>query len=115
MQMADCNQARQKVGRFFRIRLVEHPLISFAGGTRLIGIDSRHQDHLIPDSLLDGHQTADVITHRLLIVRRAGADNDYKPVAPPTDGILQLPILLFLALRHFRGNRIQFLDLLRSG
>ena len=92
---------------------MQHAFISFSRSPRLIGIDSRYNDHFLPDGLLDRHQTADIIAYSLLVVRRTWTDDDNKTVAPSADGILQLPVLLLLTFCHLRRHRIQLLDLLR--
>ena len=85
MKVADGMKAVSHAGAFFRIRLVKHTLITVSGGSGLVGVDSGNQDQLILGILLKLYQTAGIIQDGILIVSRAGTNDNKKLVALSAD------------------------------
>ena len=74
------DESGQKVGLFFRIRLVDDTLVAFPGGSWLVGVDPWDQDQLVLYLPADACQSGDIIADRVRVVGGAGADDDQEPV-----------------------------------
>ena len=72
----------------FGIRLVEHAFIAFADGSRLIRVDSGHNEELVFHLVSDFRKTRAVVEDGGLIVCRAGADDEKKSVVFPCHDVL---------------------------
>ena len=75
MQLTNGDQTLEHILFLFRIRLVYHALIAFAGGAGLVGVDTRDQDQLICYLFLYLCQTVHVVQNCVLTVGRARSDN----------------------------------------
>ena len=75
VELADGNQAFQKIRLLFWVRLVEHALVAFACCPGLIGIDTRYHNDFVGNLLLNPCQTVNVFHDRLFTVCGAWADN----------------------------------------
>ena len=62
------------------IRLVEHAFIAFTDGSRLIRVDSWHNEELVLHFVSDFRKARAVVEDGRLIVRRAGTDDEEKSV-----------------------------------
>ena len=72
------DQAVEKIRFSFRIRLVYDTFIAFSGGAGLIGIDPGNEDQTVCYFFLEACQAGYVVTDRVLVVCRAGADDNQK-------------------------------------
>ena len=70
------------------IRLVEHAFIAFADGSRLIRVDSGHDEELVLHFVSDFRKARAVVEDGRLIVCRAGADDEKKSVVFPCHDVL---------------------------
>ena len=75
VELADGDQAFQKIRLLLGIRLVEHALVAFACCTWFIGIDTRYHNNFVSNLLLNPCQTVDIFHNRLFTVCGAWADN----------------------------------------
>ena len=64
----------------FRVWLVEHAFVAFADGSRLIRVDSWHNEELVLHFVSDFRKACAVVEDGRLIVCRAGADDEEKSV-----------------------------------
>ena len=64
----------------FGVRLVEHAFVAFADGSRLIRVDSGHDEELVLHFICDFCKARAVVEGGRLIVCRAGADDEEKSV-----------------------------------
>ena len=62
------------------IRLVEHAFIAFANGSRLIRVDSWHDEELVLHFVCDFRKARAVVEDSRLVISRAGADDEEKSV-----------------------------------
>ena len=76
VHLADGDDAVQKVGGLVGAGLVQHPLVARARRARLVGVDARDDDELFGELLLQGHEAGDVFADGVLVVGRAGPDDD---------------------------------------
>ena len=76
VHFADGDEAVEQVRLAVGIRLVKHALVAVAGGTGLVGVDSRNQDQAVRYLVVDFCKTVDIIADRILVICRAGTDND---------------------------------------
>ena len=76
MQLADGDDAVQKIGRLVGAGLVQHPLVALPRRARLVGVDARDDDELVREPLLHGDEAGDVFADGILAVRRTGPDDD---------------------------------------
>ena len=53
-------------------------LITFACGAWFVGVDTRNQNQLVRNILLNGSEAADIITDGIFVVRGARSDDDEK-------------------------------------
>ncbi len=58
-------------------------LIAVAGGSRLVGVDSRNHEYFVADLFRKACKAGHIVQDGLGIVGRAGADNEYKTVVLP--------------------------------
>ena len=72
----------------FGIRLVEHAFIAFADGSRLIRVDSWHNEELVLHFVSDFRKARAVVEDGRLIVCRAGAYDEEKSVVFPCHDVL---------------------------
>lgn len=75
VELADGDQAFQKIRLFLRVRLVEHALVAFACCPGFIGIDTRYHNDFVSNLLLNPCQTVNIFHDRLFTVSGAWADN----------------------------------------
>ena len=68
MHFADRNKTCKEIWLFFWIWLMYHTFVSFACGTRLIGIDAGHNDNFISNFLLDFAKSGQIVQHCIFIV-----------------------------------------------
>ena len=64
----------------FGVRLVEHAFVSFTDGSRLIRIDSWHDEELVLHFVCDFRKAHTVVEDGRLVISRAGADDEEKSV-----------------------------------
>lgn len=57
---------------------MDHSLISFSSGTRLVCVNSRDDQNLVCNLILDFTQAQQIVAHSILIICRAGTDNGKK-------------------------------------
>lgn len=55
---------------------MDHPFIAFAGGSRLVGVDSGNDDAFVLDFFLDRDKPCEVIHNGDFVVCGARADDD---------------------------------------
>ena len=115
VQLPDGYDAAQHIRMSVRIRLVEHSLVAVAGRARLVGVDARYDEDLVLHLVRHAAQTPDILQHRLALVRRAGSDDQQKPIALPGKDVPYRLIPRPLDRRHLRRDRVPFLCLLRDG
>ena len=72
----------------FGVWLVEHAFIAFADGSRLIRVDSGHNEELVFHFVSDFRKARAVVEDGRLIVCRAGADDEKKSVVFPCHDVL---------------------------
>ena len=72
----------------FGIRLVEHAFIAFADGSRLIRVDSGHDEELVLHFVCDFRKARAVVKDGRLVISRAGADDEEKSVVFPCHDVL---------------------------
>ena len=75
VELADGDQAFQKIRLFLWVRLVEHALVAFACCPGFIGIDTRYHNDFVSNLLLNPCQSVNVFHNRLFTVCGAWADN----------------------------------------
>ena len=80
LQAADGYQTRHQVRPLLRIGLECYALVSVTVGAGFVGVNARNDLHSILDLLLHAGQAADIVADRLLVVRRAGPDDNQKLV-----------------------------------
>ena len=112
MKLTNCNQTFQKIWCCFRIRLMNHSLVSFTGSTWLVGINTWNDDAFIFNLLLDRNQTVQVIHDSRLIICGTRSDDYEKSVVCASDHVADLFISLCFFCCIFRGKRIHGFDLL---
>ena len=76
VHMAHRDQTVQEILFFFRVGLMNNTLVAVAGGTGLIGVNSRNQDQAVGYLVVDFCKTVDIIADRILVICRAGTDDD---------------------------------------
>jgi len=54
---------------------MQHALVALAGSPGLVGIDSGNQNNFVGNLLVQPAESGDIFQHRLLVVGRAGADD----------------------------------------
>ena len=114
MEAADREDPFQHVGRLIRIRLVEHALVAGPDSAGLVRVDSRDNENLVCDFVLNGAQTGDIVDDGILVVCGAGADDEQAAAVLSFENILQHFIALCLELFDFSADRVFFLDLFRG-
>ena len=72
----------------FGVWLVEHAFVAFADGSRLIRVDSWHDEELVLHFVSDFRKARAVVEDGRLIVCRAGADDEKKSVVFPCHDVL---------------------------
>ena len=96
VHLPDGDHAPEHVLCLSGVRLVEHPLVACAQRAGLVGIDAGNHQDFIRHLILYPAQTVQVFQHRLLIVRRAGADHQQQSAVRPVKDAANLPVpLLF--------------------
>ena len=80
--MAHRDQTVQEILFFFGVGLMNNTLVAVAGGTGLIGVNSRNQDQAVGYLVVDFCKTVDIIADRILVIYegRIVADLDPKTV-----------------------------------
>ena len=76
VHMAHRDQTVQEILFFFGVGLMNNTLVAVAGGTGLIGVNSRNQDQAVGYLVVDFCKTVDIIADRILVICRAGTDDD---------------------------------------
>ena len=115
MHVPHGNQALDHIGLLRGVGLRSNSLVAVAGGAGLIGVDSGHNQDLVLDLFLNRHQAANIIQHRVLPIRRTGADNQKNSVVLSGENICNLLIPFGLRRSALLGQRNRLLHLLRSG
>ena len=115
MQLARSDDAVEGIGRGRRVRLVDEPLVTLARGTRLVGIDARHDADLVLDLGLYPRQAHDVIHDRVLVVCRAGPDDQDDAIVFPLEDALDLFAAAVDELAHLIRERVHLFDGHRDG
>ena len=113
MHLSHGDQTLLQIRLLLRVRLVHHTLIALPCGTRLICIDSRNQDQLILDLLLDLREAGDIIADGIFIISRTGTDDDKKSVRVPCNDIFDLFITFLFTENIFGRHRISLHQFLR--
>ena len=115
MKLPNGNDACQHVFFLFRIRLVEHPLVTDPLGTGLVGIDTGNEEQLVLDLLLHLCQTVHVIQNGVLAVSGARTDDQKELVALSGEDICDLAVPFFFCSPDVIRNRELFFEILRIG
>ena len=68
MHLSHCYKSVKEIFALLRVGLGYYPLITVAVGTRLIGINTGHQNQLIADFTIDTGKPVGVIDNSLLII-----------------------------------------------
>ena len=113
VELAYCYESLEHISVGVRIRLVQHALIAIPGGTRLVGVYSRHNHYLVSHLLLHAAQAGDIIYHRILPVGGAGTYHQQKLVALAGKDVADGCIVFLLGLRPLVRERVHLLDFLR--
>ena len=114
VKFTDGNEAFQKVRCCFRVRLMNHSLVSFTGSTWLVGINTWNDDAFIFNLLLDRNQTVQVIHDSRLIICGTRSDDYEKSVVCASDHVADLFISLCFFCCTSLGKRVHSLDFLRD-
>ena len=115
MHMPHGDQALDHIGLLRGVRLGGDALIAVAGGAGLIGVNPGHHQNLILDLFLNGNQPMDILQHRILPIRRAGADNQQDSIILAGKNICNLLVALCLGRCPFFGQGNGLLHLFRRG
>ncbi len=94
---------------------MEQSLVAGAVRARLVRVDAHDDDELVLDALLEHGKTARVVEHGVLVVGRAGADDDELLVRLATNDRGNLGVDCLLALGALIGKRHLLLEILRDG
>ena len=95
----------------FRIGLMQHALVSLSSRSRLIGVNSWDNNHLIRNLLIQLAESGHILKHRFLMIRRARTDYKNKLITASIKRRSDLAIALCLDLHHTLRQRKFFLDL----
>ena len=87
VKFTDGNETFQKVRCCFRVRLMNHSLVSFTGRSRLVGVDTRNDDTFVFDLLLNRNQAVQIIHNSCLVVSGTWSDDNQKTVVFSGDNI----------------------------
>ena len=80
VHFADGDNAGQHVFLAFRVGLMEHALVAYADGTRLVGIDAGNDEDSVGDFFLHGGQAMGIVDDGVFVVGRAGPDDEQEAV-----------------------------------
>ena len=110
--MADCQDPFKHVRAFFRVRLMDHAHVAFAGSPGLVGVYSGDNDQTILCLLLYFYQAAGIVTYGLLIIGRAGAYDHQKFIALSRKDFtdLLIPLALELGQLGIQGKLFPYLS-----
>ena len=75
---------------------MNNTLVAVAGGTGLIGVNSRNQDQAVGYLVVDFCKTVDIIADRIFVICRAGTDDNQQLVAFAGEDIADLGIAFLL-------------------
>ena len=114
MQLTDGYQTCQHIRFFLRVRLMEKSLVAFTGRSRFICINTRDQKKTVAYLVLNFCQSSHIITHRILIICRAGSDDHQKTIGLSCKYIFDLLISLCFYASDLFCDRILKANLLRS-
>ena len=88
-----------------QVRLVGHALVPDAGRAGLVGVDAGDDDDPVLDLILHLREPADIVADRVLVMGRAGADDQQKFVVLPGKDRLDLLVAFFLDDRQVHRKR----------
>ena len=109
------DDACQRVRLLLRVRLMHDALVTVAGGTGLVRVDTGDNQDLVLDLLLYRNQTAHIVADSLFIICGTGSDDGDKAVRFAGENFTDFFVSLFFYLCHMVGNRIHFTDFLGGG
>ena len=93
-----------------RVGLVHQALIALTSGARLVGVDARHDHDLVLHALLQAGQAGDVVHHGVLVVCRAGADDEDDALVLAGEDLLQLDAAALDQVGTLGRQRVHLLD-----
>ena len=112
MQLADGDNALNKVRCLAGIGLMQHALVSVACGAGLVCVYSWDYEKLVRCFLLYLSQAGYIVEDRSLVVRRAGTDNKNKLIRFSRENAANLRVSLLFDLFCFLRNGKTLLELL---
>ena len=85
---------------------MQHALIAYADSTRLISIQARHDENFLGNLLLQLCQTMHIVQHCVLIITRAGTNDQQEAVVLARKNIFDNLVALQLQQLRLLANRI---------
>ena len=111
MHPPDGDDARQQVGRLVRLGLVEHTLVALAGGAGLVRVDAGDEHETVGKPVVEGSQPRHIVADRVLVVGRAGPDDDDELVRTPGEDIADFRVAPRLDPGDLPGERVFRLEI----
>ena len=105
MHLAQGEYSGIYIGRFFRIRLMEHTLISVTGRSWLVSIYSGDNKDFILDLFVDFGKTGYIVTYGVLVACRTGADHNDKFIDLSGNDVLEFGVSFSLHSNKMTGKR----------
>ena len=100
MQLADGNDAFVHIRFGIGIGLMEHSFVSLTGGSRLVGVNTWNDYHLIGDLFTDSAESGNVFKHRLAVIGRTRTDYKEKLIRSAVENGADCFITFRLDLFH---------------
>ena len=110
MHLANRLESLDDVRVLLRIGLMCHTLIAFTGRPRLVRVDPWDEHQLVAYRFLQLRHTPNVLTHRVLIVRRTRSDDQHHPIALVLENLPQFFVTGDLDRSQILPHRISFPD-----
>ena len=111
MELPGGNNALEEVGRSVGIGLVDKPLVAVSGRPGFVRVNAGNDQNLVLNLLPQRHEPGNVVDHALLVIRRAGTDDQDELFAVAGEDRLELRDRSLHCISHIAGQRIHLLGL----